>query len=64
MYFIGWNPSTTVHTRNAIGLAISDDNGQTFTRAYEGAVPTGTTWGCAVRITSAMRATSSSLRSG
>jgi hypothetical protein len=38
MYFIGWNPSTTVHTRNAIGLAISDDNGQTFTRTFDGAV--------------------------
>ena len=38
MYFIGWNPSTTVHTRNAIGLAISEDNGKTFKRAYDGAV--------------------------
>ena len=38
MYFIGWNPSTTVHTRNAIGLAISHDNGRTFTRAFDGAV--------------------------
>jgi predicted GH43/DUF377 family glycosyl hydrolase len=38
MYFIGWNPSTTVHTRNSIGLAISRDNGSTFTRPYDGAV--------------------------
>lgn len=38
MYFIGWNPSTTVHTRNAIGLAISRDGGCTFERAYDGAV--------------------------
>lgn len=38
MYFIGWNPSTTVHTRNAIGLAVSDDGGFTFTRPYDGAV--------------------------
>lgn len=38
MYFIGWNPSTTVHTRNAIGLAISRDGGWTFERAYDGAV--------------------------
>lgn len=38
MYFIGWNPSTTVHTRNAIGLAISRDNGLSFTRAFDGAV--------------------------
>ncbi|MBQ0958437.1 hypothetical protein KAK06_05650 [Ideonella sp. 4Y11] len=38
MYFIGWNPSTTVHTRNAIGLAISEDGGTTFQRAFDGAV--------------------------
>lgn len=38
MYFIGWNPGTTVHTRNAIGLAISEDNGLSFTRAYDGAI--------------------------
>ncbi|MCU0647908.1 MAG: hypothetical protein MUF00_07925 [Gemmatimonadaceae bacterium] len=38
MYFIGWNPSTTVHTRNAIGVAVSTDNGHTFTRCYTGAV--------------------------
>jgi hypothetical protein len=38
MYFIGWNPSTTVHTRNAIGVAVSTDGGNTFTRPYHGAV--------------------------
>jgi hypothetical protein len=38
MYFIGWNPSTTVHTRNAIGVAISHDQGLTFTRPYDGSV--------------------------
>lgn len=38
MYFIGWNPSTTVHTRNAIGVAISTDGGTTFTRPYDGAI--------------------------
>lgn len=38
MYFIGWNPSTTVHTRNSIGLAVSHDNGLTFERMYDGAV--------------------------
>lgn len=38
MYFIGWNPSTTVHTRNAIGVAISRDQGRSFTRPYDGAV--------------------------
>jgi len=38
MYFIGWNPSTTVHTRNSIGLAISRDNGITFERPFDGPV--------------------------
>jgi len=38
MYYIGWNPSTTVHTRNSIGLAISKDNGETFDRAYYGPI--------------------------
>ena len=38
MYFIGWNPSTTVHTRNSIGLAVSRDDGLTFRRLYEGPV--------------------------
>lgn len=38
MYFIGWNPSTTVHTRNSIGLAISEDGGWSFQRAYDGAI--------------------------
>lgn len=38
MYYIGWNPSTTVHTRNAVGLAVSSDGGVTFKRMYEGPV--------------------------
>lgn len=38
MYYIGWNPSTTVHTRNAIGLAVSIDDGHTFKRLYDGAI--------------------------
>jgi hypothetical protein len=38
MYFIGWNPGSTVHTRNAIGCAISKDGGYTFERLYDGAV--------------------------
>ena len=38
MYYIGWNPSTTVHTRNSIGLAISEDNGVSFKRAYDGPI--------------------------
>lgn len=37
MYFIGWNPSKTVSTRNAIGLATSKD-GVNFTRMFDGAV--------------------------
>ena len=38
MYFIGWNPGTTVHTRNSIGLAISHDRGLTFRRMFDGAI--------------------------
>ncbi|WP_312924747.1 hypothetical protein [Stutzerimonas nitrititolerans] len=38
MYYIGWNPSTTVHTRNAIGVAVSYDQGRTFSRLYDGAI--------------------------
>lgn len=38
MYFIGWNPSTTVHTRNSIGLAISKNNGLTFERLFDGPI--------------------------
>jgi hypothetical protein len=37
MYYIGWNPSTTVHTRNSIGLAVSDD-GVVFSRLYDGPI--------------------------
>lgn len=38
MYYIGWNPSTTVHTRNSIGVVVSKDNGYTFDRLYDGAI--------------------------
>ena len=38
MYFIGWNPSTTVHTRNSIGLAVSQDGGLSFERLFDGPV--------------------------
>jgi len=38
LYYIGWNVSTTVPYRNSIGLAISNDNGQTFTRLYDGPI--------------------------
>ena len=36
MYYIGWNPQVTVSYRLSIGLAISLDNGKTFTRASNG----------------------------
>lgn len=38
MYYIGWNPSTTVHTRNSIGVAVSYDQGRTFSRLYDGSI--------------------------
>lgn len=38
MYYIGWNPSTTVHTRNSIGVVISNDNGYSFNRVYDGSI--------------------------
>jgi predicted GH43/DUF377 family glycosyl hydrolase len=38
MYYIGWNPSTTVHTRNSIGVVFSEDNGWTFQRLYDGSI--------------------------
>lgn len=38
MYHIGWNPSTTVHTRNSIGISISKDNGMTFSRLFDGPI--------------------------
>ncbi|MGB3774265.1 MAG: hypothetical protein WA951_03320 [Leeuwenhoekiella sp.] len=38
MYYVGWNPSSSVPYRNAIGLAISEDDGNTFRRPYPGAL--------------------------
>ena len=38
MYYIGWNPSTTVHTRNSIGLVFSEDQGKTFYRCWDGPI--------------------------
>jgi predicted GH43/DUF377 family glycosyl hydrolase len=38
LYYVGWNPSVSVPYRNAIGLLISDDNGETFQRPFPGAV--------------------------
>lgn len=38
MYYIGATTSTTVHMRNAVGIAVSEDNGLTFTRMFDGPV--------------------------
>ena len=38
LYYGGWNASVTVPYRNAIGLAVSEDNGLTFQRVCEGAI--------------------------
>ena len=38
MYYIGWNTSTTVPMRNSIGLAISEDGGNSFTRYANGPI--------------------------
>ncbi len=36
MYYIGWNPQITVSYRLSIGLAISEDNGNTWRKFSEG----------------------------
>ncbi|MGB7395153.1 MAG: hypothetical protein WA913_12240 [Pricia sp.] len=38
LYYVGWNPSGSVAYRNAIGLAVSYDEGKTFRRMYPGAI--------------------------
>lgn len=38
LYYIGWNLGVTVPFRNAIGLAISENNGYSFQRAFEGPI--------------------------
>ncbi|HVQ36981.1 MAG TPA: hypothetical protein VMS31_05590 [Pyrinomonadaceae bacterium] len=38
LYYIGWNEGVTVPYRNAIGVAVSDDNGISFTRVFPGPV--------------------------
>ncbi|WP_262150665.1 glycoside hydrolase family protein [Chryseobacterium foetidum] len=38
LYYVGWNASVMVPYRNAIGLAISNDNGKTFQKAFRGAI--------------------------
>jgi hypothetical protein len=37
-YYTGWNTSTTVPYRNAIGVAVSRDGGSTFERAFSGPI--------------------------
>lgn len=38
LYYTGWNTGTTVPYRNSIGVAISRDCGQTFTRLSDGPI--------------------------
>jgi len=38
LFYCGWNTSTTVRYRNCIGLAISEDGGVTFQRAFPGPI--------------------------
>lgn len=38
LYYVGWNASVTVPYRNAIGMAVSADDGMSFTRLFPGAV--------------------------
>lgn len=38
LYYIGWNLGITVPFRNSIGLAISENNGKSFQRAFEGPI--------------------------
>jgi hypothetical protein len=38
MYYIGWNPQVSVSYRLSIGLAISNDNGLTFSRYSKGPI--------------------------
>lgn len=38
LYYAGWNAGVSVSYRNSIGLAVSDDNGRSFTRMYKGPI--------------------------
>ncbi|MGC3940412.1 hypothetical protein ACOTTU_21640 [Roseobacter sp. EG26] len=38
LYYSGWNRGMTVPYRNSVGIAVSDDDGTTFRRLYEGPV--------------------------
>jgi hypothetical protein len=38
LFYIGWNRCVTVPYRNAVGLAVSDDDGITFRRVFSGPI--------------------------
>lgn len=38
LYYIGWNVRNTVPYHNSVGLAISEDGGETYRRLYEGPI--------------------------
>lgn len=38
LYYVGWNQSVSVPYRNAIGLAFSEDRGETFERVFKGSI--------------------------
>jgi sucrose-6-phosphate hydrolase SacC (GH32 family) len=38
LFYIGWNLGVTVPFRNSIGLAVSSDKGETFTRMFKGPI--------------------------
>lgn len=38
LYYSGWNRGVTVPYRNSVGIAVSDDDGDTWRRLYEGPV--------------------------
>ncbi|MGP8217103.1 MAG: hypothetical protein ACLQQ4_16155 [Bacteroidia bacterium] len=38
MYYIGWNLGVTVPFRNSVGIAVSKDGGDTFSKLFEGPV--------------------------
>jgi hypothetical protein len=38
MYYSGWNQRVTVPYHNSIGLAVSEDGGESFTRMFEGPI--------------------------
>ena len=38
LYYVGWNRGESVPFRNALGLAVSNDNGESFAKLYKGPV--------------------------